>query len=112
MSDDALVINRQSEVPDLLAYAFTGFSYDGLADKALREDEAQGYLECIASALTALGVGQPEQQVRLQNLRSCLELAEEYVEQLLDGPTDPAPATGAGLPRIRAVVDHLEGKKP
>lgn len=68
MPDDTLLINRQAEVPDLLALGVL-----------TPEQERMGYLSygdlsleqraIVDQQLTALGVGKPEQQVRERDFK-------------------------------------------
>ncbi len=65
MPDDLLLINRQAELPDLLSQAiFYGQPYAALPPLPRGR---------IDRALTALGVGKPEQQATVRDLEAAAD---------------------------------------
>lgn len=89
---DALVINRASTLPAKVALALHLTFYDSL------DPVRKGQVDRIC---TALGVGQPEQQVRESDLRTALRHARNRLH--------PTHSDTKAIDRIEQV---LEGKKP
>lgn len=98
-TDDALVINRASEVREKFDRYLRRSKYLGLSDavRNLIVDDLLGFL----------GVGQPEQQVRERDVKAVTACAEGFAVRLDEW--EQAVELRDSIARIERV---LEGRKP